>query len=245
MLKCQFFLPNFTDINRVDFRASITMSGEDLTIQVYHHINTPSGIGHILLAGTAGNALSYISMREQPFAFTAACALFGYGLYGALIKTHTSLKWYPHLRNIYDWMKLGVKSFALPLINSHFGQLIREDDLFLYSHLASGFAPMVYGVGRQYADTSLSLRTERILDIVVLGNACSLGYIGATHESPIALSLAFWQMFIQYFPAVVERHIDTQRYDIETLGMSVFALILVVMFRNSDNPLLLGNLVVE
>lgn len=221
------------------------MTEEDLTIQVYHSSNTLSGLAHVFLAGTAGKALSYISSREHPFAFTAACALFGHGLYGALIKTHTSLKWYPQLRNLYDWVRLGVKSLTLPLMNAHFGQIIGQDEYYIYSHILSGFAPMVYGLGRRYAETSLSYRTDHILDVVVLGNACSLAFIGATHESPIALTLAFWQMFIQYFPVMVERQIDTQRYDIETLGMSVLALILVVMFRDSQNPVLLGNLVVE
>lgn len=217
------------------FPTTVQTMTEQETVQIYEISNFPSGFAHMLLAGTAGNALSHISMKDEPFAFTAACVLFGHGLYGALIKTHTSLKWYSNLQNIREWLRLGVKSFSLPLMNAHFAPLIGADELYICSHLASGFAPLVYGLGRKYAETSLAYRSERVLDIVVLGNACSLGYIGVCQESPIALSLAFWQMFIQYFPAVVEKHIDTEIYDIETLGMTVFSLILVVMFRNSTS----------
>lgn len=218
------------------------MTEEDLTIHVSHNRNTHSGLAHLMLAGTATKAISYVSAREQPFAFTAACALFGYGLYGTFVKTHTSLKWYPKLKNAYNWLRLGVKSFSLPLMNSYLGQLIGEGNHYVYCHLASGLAPLVYGLGRQY-DNSLTHRTERILGLVILGNACSLVYIGTIYESPVVLSLAFWQLLIQNFPVLVKEKIDTKHYDIETFGMSVYALILVLMFKNIQNPMLMGALV--
>ena len=210
------------------------MSDENHQTTVYENVQLGSGFAHLFLTGTAGQAISHISYEEHPYAFIAACTFFAHGMFGVLVKTHTSLSWHHHLKPIYQWIRLTSKSMLLPLINCEMGKKNGEDDFYNYAHLASGLAPLIYGLGYSTLDNDLTVKTERILDIVTMGNVCTLGYIGTKLKSSLALTAAFWQMFTQFIPVFFEDKVDIKKFDIETCGLTVLALILDKMFASES-----------
>lgn len=214
------------------------MGDESEQIIIYENVQFGSGLAHLILTGAAGNAISLISYDEQPYAYIAACTLFTHGMFGILVKTHSALSWHHHLKPMYEWINLTSKSMLLPLINCEMGKKTMEDDIYMYAHVASGLAPLVYGIGCSTFGYGLTARTERILDIVVLGNVCTLGYSGTKQKSSLALTAAFWQMFSQFIPVVFEQKIDTKKFDIETYGLTVLAFILGKMFGSMHGNLI-------
>lgn len=196
-------------------------------VDVYENEDLLSSFAHLALCGCSGYAISQISAEDHPFAFCTACVFFGQGFIGVACKYHTSLPVHQHLKVVYRWTRLVAHSFSLPLINAEFSLQQKQDQMITHGYLASALPPVANQVGT--LSGIMTMETEHVLDLVVLGNIASLGYVSLVTEDYLGLAMAGMYLTMDFVVPHVAHLYSLSEFDEEDLKTACLSGVSVLM----------------
>lgn len=189
--------------------------GDANEVEVFDSPDLLSSYAHLFLCGCSGYALTRLSAEQSPFAFTAACVFFGHGCIGVAAKYHTSTGFSNQIKAVYRWSRMLVHSAPLPCINAQLCINQNQELLFTRCYLASVLPTFVSQLSHR--GSALTIETERVLDLVVLGNLSGLGYSSVMHDDYLGLALAGWYFVMQFVVPWISEWSGMSRIDEEDL----------------------------
>lgn len=140
-------------------------------------------ISHICLCCCAGWALYHTQYATSPYIYCSFATMFCHGVLG-VVRNYTSLasrKFYQSFRSLATTIPIAM----LNLHMLHSGGSSRQ-------HIATVFAATALPF---LLEIIFPERNERILDLIVLSNVCSLGFRSMDRDFRLGIITSFWQSF--------------------------------------------------
>ena len=142
----------------------------------------------------------------------------GHSLLGVLRHTH------PHvLENVdtlYRHTKLIAAATPIALITTQLSLDLNQPFEFAYAHAATALVPAI-------CEVALPEQNDRALDIVIVGNVASLGYLAAMNEKYWAMGLSFLSALNHFSYKPICEHFDVPKIDLFTYGLGFFTIFAV------------------
>lgn len=181
-------------------------------------LNYATGLAHLTLTGITGWALHDISMDATPVAFGCFAFLLAHGLLGVLHHTHPHAQEYTSV--LYRHTSLLSQICPLALITTQLSLDVSIAPEYAYIHAATAFIPTL-------CEIAMPDQNERALDIIMLGNVGSLGYLAATRDRYWAIGLAVLSAINHFGYRPICDRFDVPRTDLVTFGLGFFVLFAV------------------
>lgn len=180
--------------------------------------NYATGFAHLALCGATGWALHEIDFDKSPVAFGCFGFLLAHGLLGILRHTHPHVQ--TQVENLYRHSRLLAQIIPVALITT---QLNLDDAVsvpYAYLHAATALVPTL-------CEIALPEQNERALDVVMLGNVGSLGYLAVMKERYWAMGLAVLSAMNHFSYRPISEHFDVPPTDLITCGLGFFTVFAV------------------
>lgn len=180
--------------------------------------NYATGLAHIALSGISGWAIHETTLDKSPVAFGCFAFLLGHSLLGVIRYTH------PHVVHLvestYKHSLVLAQISPLALITTQLSLDVNEPAHYAYIHAASALLPTI-------CEIALPEQNEKALDLVMLANIGSLGYLAATKERYWAMGLSVLSAINHFSCKFVAEHFEVPKIDLITYGLGFFTIFAV------------------
>lgn len=161
---------------------------EFLTISItgegdFNVMDKLANISHICLSCCAGWALYQSDYAECPYLYCSFATMFCHGMLG-ILRNYTSLG----SRKVYHKFRVLATTVPIAMLNA---QMLHSSGS-SRQHIATIFGATALPF---ILEMIFPERNERILDIVVLSNVCSLGFKAMDRDFRLGIITSFWQAF--------------------------------------------------
>lgn len=182
--------------------------------------NYGTGLAHLALCVTSGRAIHELgTLDESPIAFGCFAFLLGHSLLGIIRFTH------PHVLHLveraYRHSLLLAQISPLALITTQLSIDVSEPIHYAYIHAATAIFPTACEI------LLPEEHNEKALDLVMLGNIGSLGYLAATRERYWAMGLAVLSALNHFSCTLIAEQFEVPKIDLITYGLGFFTIFAV------------------
>lgn len=161
---------------------------EFLTISItgegnFNVMDKLANISHICLSCCAGWALYQSDYAECPYLYCSFATMFCHGMLG-ILRNYTSLA----SRKIYHKFRVLATTVPIAMLNAQMLSSSGSSRQHITTIFGATALPFIL-------EMIFPERNERILDIVVLSNVCSLGFKAMDRDFRLGIITSFWQAF--------------------------------------------------
>lgn len=142
-----------------------------------------ANISHICLSCCAGWALYQSDYAECPYLYCSFATMFCHGMLG-ILRNYTSLA----SRKIYHKFRVLATTVPIAMLNAQMLSSSGSSRQHITTIFGATALPFIL-------EMIFPERNERILDIVVLSNVCSLGFKAMDRDFRLGIITSFWQAF--------------------------------------------------
>lgn len=182
------------------------------------YTNYTTGVAHALLCGASGWAIHKTSFEKSPFAYGTFAFLLGHGLLGILKHTHPGVLKY--VKCAYSYSTIISTIAPISLLNTQLYIDYKQPDEFIYTHPVSIIVPVL-------GECLLPATNDKILDVIMVGNLCSLGYISTIKENYWAIGLTILLTLNHFILGRIGNYFNVPKTDLVTIGLGFFVIFAV------------------
>lgn len=195
--------------------ADIVMGNEFQNIDVNSgYMYTPTIIS-LILSGTSAFAIKNTSFESNPLVLGGFSLLLSHGLLGVFLYGHPKHSSLHRLHRIYSLSTLFVTATPLALLNTELCLKYNINYQTSYGHLFSSIIPILM-------NAFTPRNHEKILDLIMLGNIASLGYLSILYDNYWMIGLTFICGINHFVLNRLADVYDVQKANLTTIGFSLF-----------------------
>lgn len=140
-------------------------------------------LSHVCLSCCAGWALYHCDFVSCPYLYCSFATMFCHGVLG-IIRNFSSLA----SRKVYQKFRVLATTVPIAMLNAHMLYSAGSSRRHITTIFGATALPFIL-------EMVFPERNERILDIIVLSNVCSLGFKAMDRDFRLGIITSFWQAF--------------------------------------------------
>lgn len=201
--------------------------GSFLTINVtgeWNIMEKVANLSHICLSGCAGYALYNTDYASCPYLYCSFATMLCHGMLG-ILRNYSSLA----SRKLYKKFRVLATTVPIAMLNAH--MLYSSGSSMQHITTIFGATALPFILEMIFPE-----RNDRILDIVVLSNVCSLGFKAMERNFYLGIITSFWQSFYYLLTKNAATWLQINReipFNFGQSGMCILSLFIVNQIKNT------------
>lgn len=176
-------------------------------------------LSSVCLCASAGWALYRSNYLKHSFLYGTMAAVFVHGLFG-IMRNHNQY-FRNKTRTLFHKCRIFFSTIPISMLNTQilFNLNLNELKRNTYLHLATAALPIALEILHPN-------QNERILDMIVLSNVCSLGFRSLAHSNQYGVVAAIWQSFYYFVTINAENWFNVSReipFNFGLSGLCIFS----------------------
>ena len=171
----------------------------------------------LLLCGTSGYIIAQLSYDNDPIMYSTYTYLLCHGLLGVLRHGHVEIS-HDEVTKVHNTSEIISFVTPLSLFTADYYLKHGYDELIASCHVGAAVVTVACELGNPDMSTNL-------LNLVVLGNAISLGFCGLMHDNYMVVTVAAVSGAFYFGSRRIAEQVGTEGHEIETLSLTAFCIL--------------------